>query len=162
MYSLLRDCLITLFVVCTPSLAQTQSECHGCQLFLVTYADGFYMGNSAIPGVSTIFYPGLGTNSGGCVGIDPACDGTPCVFKKGTVHIINVGAGQPIEVTNPDGSPRANLDEGEEADFPVSGAPGGEFLQCENRPRPILLIAIGDSLYDVSLLCTPCPGSDPY
>lgn len=141
-------------------------HCDGCRLFLVTWDDaGFYLGNAPIPGVATSMTLGIGSGNGQCNGTYPNCEPVPCAFAKVSIRVDNVAAGGPIDVQNPDGTPRSTLNEEDGGIFTVksTAAGGSENLSCGSLPKVALRVKLPNgNTYNLGLLCTNCPGQDPY
>ena len=136
-----------------------QSEgCPGCDLTVVTYREGFFLGTSPIPGLWITYELLGGSNSGNCVGIFPDCEAASCGFFKVSVTLENTGTVD-MDVNYTNGLNRATLSPGQESSFGCSSIPGGELIAC-GAVRDILQIVKSDepdSPYVIAMQCTSCP-----
>jgi len=153
--------LILLTSICVTGL---RAQCDGCELGIVTYADGFFLGSAPIPGVAVSWTPDPTSHSGSCVGQAAPCSETPCKLGTGTIRVtVNSGT---ADVYHPDGAGqdsehRAHLTTGNWAKFVVGKRPPIN-LECNSSqvtPLADIVTAPGtadEEVWKVSARCTSC------
>jgi hypothetical protein len=104
------------------AVAAQESPCEGCQLGIVTYRDGLFLGPQPIPGVTVVWTPDPVSSHGACDGESPTCEGAPCQLGTGKIEII-VTAGTADDYypngSGDDSLHRAELTAGNSAKFMV-------------------------------------------